>query len=46
MHRMFGPGTVVELAGKGSAQRARIKFDSGSERIFAVNAAPIIKIRK
>ncbi len=46
MHRMFGPGTVIELAGKGSAQRARIKFDSGSERIFAVNAAPIIKMRK
>jgi len=46
LHRMFGPGTVVELSGKGAAQRARIKFDSGSERIFAVNAAPIMKIRK
>lgn len=46
LHRMFGQGTVIELAGKGSAQRARIKFDSGSERIFAVNAAPIMKMRK
>jgi len=46
LHRMFGPGTVTELAGKGSAQRARVKFDSGSERIFAVNAAPIMKMRK
>ncbi len=46
LHRMFGPGTVTELAGTGSAQRARVKFDSGSERIFAVNAAPIMKMRK
>ena len=46
LHRMFGLGSVVELSGKGAAQRARIKFDSGSERIFAVNAAPIMKIRK
>ena len=46
MHRMFGPGTVMELAGTGNAQRARIKFDSGTERIFAVNAAPILKMRK
>ena len=46
LHRMFGQGTVVELSGKGAAQRARIKFDSGSERIFAVNAAPIMKLRK
>ena len=46
LHRMFGPGVVTELAGKGAAQRAKVKFDSGSERIFAVNAAPIMKMRK
>ena len=46
MHRMFGPGTVDEIVGAGANQRMRVKFDSGSARIFAVNAAPITKIRR
>lgn len=46
MHRMFGPGTVEEIAGAGANQRMRIRFDSGSARIFAVNSAPITKIRR
>ena len=46
MHRMFGPGTVDEIVGAGANQRMRVKFDSGSSRIFAVNAAPITKIRR
>jgi len=44
-HRMFGKGTISEIVGSGAAQRAKIKFDSGSEKIFALNAAPIQKIK-
>ena len=41
---MFGSGTVVEVTGAGGNQRVRIRFDNDTERSFAANAAPIIKI--
>lgn len=46
MHRLFGMGTVEEIAGEGTRQRVRIAFDSGSIKIFAANLAPIVKIHK
>jgi DNA helicase-2/ATP-dependent DNA helicase PcrA len=46
LHRMFGPGTVDEVTGSGASQRVKINFDSGSVKIFAANAAPIVKMHK
>ncbi|MGI6239112.1 MAG: DNA helicase PcrA [Christensenellales bacterium] len=46
MHRMFGPGSVEEVIGSGAGQRVRIAFDSGSVKIFAANAAPIVRLQQ
>ena len=46
LHRMFGTGTVEEITGTGASQRVRISFDSGSVKIFAANAAPIVRMHK
>ena len=46
IHRLFGAGTIVRLTGTGAGQQVIIKFDSGSERRFAANVAPIMKLRK
>ena len=43
-HRAYGRGAVTEVSGTGDSQRVRVKFDDGSERLFAANAAPIVKI--
>ena len=45
-HRVFGLGTVLEVIGAGAQQRVRIQFDDGSERSFAVAAAPIAKVER
>lgn len=46
LHRMFGMGKVEEITGSGAAQRVKIIFDSGSVKLFAANAAPIVRIHK
>jgi len=38
-HAVFGPGTVVELQGKGSQQKARIAFRSAGEKTLMVQYA-------
>jgi len=43
-HRAYGRGDVVEVVGSGDDQRVRVKFDDGSVRLFAANAAPITRI--
>ena len=45
-HRVFGLGTVQEVTGAGAQQKVRIRFDDGSERSFAVAAAPIVKVER
>ena len=45
-HRVFGLGTVLEVTGAGGQQKVHIRFDDGSERSFAVAAAPIVKVER
>ncbi len=44
IHRMMGKGTVVELIGAGEDQRVRVDFGERGTKLFAANAAPIVKI--
>ena len=46
MHRVFKRGVVTEVSGSGDAQRVRVKFEDGQEKLFAANAAPIVKVGK
>ena len=43
-HQRFGPGVVASLSGEGRARRMTIRFDSGEEKTFTVDLAPVIKI--
>ena len=44
IHRTMGKGTVVELIGAGEDQRVRVDFGERGTKLFAANAAPIVKI--
>ena len=44
LHRTMGKGTVVELSGSGEEQRVRVDFGERGTKLFAVNAAPIVKV--
>ena len=46
MHRVFKRGVVTEVSGSGDGQRVRVKFEDGQEKLFAANAAPIVKVGK
>ena len=46
MHRVFRRGVVTEVTGSGDAQRVRVKFESGQEKLFAASVAPIVKVGK
>ena len=43
-HQRFGLGVVTSLSGEGRARRMTIRFDSGEEKTFTVDLAPVIKI--
>ena len=45
-HRVFGTGDIVAVTGAGAEQRVKIRFANGTERTFAANAAPIVKLEK
>ena len=46
LHRVFKRGVVVEVLGAGDSQRVRVRFDSGAEKLFFANAAPIAKVKE
>ena len=46
MHRVFKRGVVTEVTGSGDGQRVRVRFADGQEKLFAANAAPIVKVGK
>ena len=43
IHRSFGRGRVVEIAGEGDAQRITVEFEGRGTRVFDAGIAPIIK---
>lgn len=44
MHRVFKRGVITEVTGSGDQQRVRVRFEDGAEKLFAANAAPIVKV--
>ena len=44
MHRIFKRGVITEVTGSGDQQRVRVRFEDGVEKLFAANAAPIVKV--
>ena len=44
IHAVFGRGSVMRLEGEGSSQKVCVKFDTGSEKRFSANIAPLRKI--
>ena len=46
MHRVFRRGEIIEVSGSGDAQRVRVRFEDGQEKLFAANVAPIVKVGK
>ncbi|MBQ8507759.1 MAG: DNA helicase PcrA [Clostridia bacterium] len=44
IHAVFGRGNVTRLEGEGSSQKVCVKFDTGAEKRFSANIAPLRKI--
>jgi len=44
IHAVFGRGSVTRLEGEGSTQKVCVKFDTGSEKRFSANIAPLRKL--
>ena len=44
IHAVFGRGNITRLEGEGSGQKVCVKFDTGAEKRFSANIAPLRKI--
>ena len=44
IHAVFGRGNITRLEGEGNGQKVCVKFDTGAEKRFSANIAPLRKI--